>query len=335
MKKIIYLIIGVLLLFLVLGGVLVVIEDKPKDAWIDVLMIIVFSTLSILCFLRSYRLHKMHSITKTKNNASDNTISTNNKHSNASNYKKKQQNHENFHSNLPSTNVTKSEFDTKPKFKLKNSKYSKLTKIKPTIHSEALADKNISNESEQLTSKLLDFNYTKARTLTDSFVVLDFETTGLKYDDNEIIQYGIAEFKGGKLIKEKSQFFKPSKPISKRITKITGITNEFLEDKPSLNKELLEELHAYIANKTIVAHNASFDMRFLLYNFYKYNIDHNKFRVIDTLKFSRKYINETPNHKLVTLKEHFNLDDGVSHDALNDCRATGNLMLLLNERSNI
>ena len=50
MKKIIYLIIGVLLLFLVLGGVLVVIEDKPKDAWIDVLMIIVFSTLSILCF---------------------------------------------------------------------------------------------------------------------------------------------------------------------------------------------------------------------------------------------------------------------------------------------
>ena len=50
MKKIIYLIIGVLFLFLVLGGVLVVIEDKPKDAWIDVLMIIVFSTLSILCF---------------------------------------------------------------------------------------------------------------------------------------------------------------------------------------------------------------------------------------------------------------------------------------------
>ncbi|WP_210124148.1 MULTISPECIES: hypothetical protein [unclassified Staphylococcus] len=52
MKKIIYLIIGVLLLFLVLGGVLVVIEDKPKDAWIDVLMIIVFSTLSILCFFK-------------------------------------------------------------------------------------------------------------------------------------------------------------------------------------------------------------------------------------------------------------------------------------------
>ncbi|MEX6343728.1 hypothetical protein [Staphylococcus ureilyticus] len=98
-KKIIYLIIGVLLLFLVLGGVLVVIEDKPKDAWIDVLMIIVFSTfVNTMFFKISYRLHKMHSITKTKNNASDNTISTNNKHSNASNYKKKQQNHENFDS---------------------------------------------------------------------------------------------------------------------------------------------------------------------------------------------------------------------------------------------
>lgn len=335
MKKIIYLVIGVLLLFLVLGGVLVVIEDKPKDAWIDILMIIGFSTLAILCFLKFYHLHKMQSQTKTKKNVSHNAISTNSKHSNTSNYKQKQQKCNNLSSNPPATSTINSECDIKPKFKLKNSKYNKLTKAKTSNHSKLLADDYTSNESETSTSKSLDFNYTKARTLTDSFVVLDFETTGLKYDENEIIQYGIAEFKNGKLIKEKSQFFKPTKPISKRIVKITGITNDFLEDKPNINKELLEELHTCISNKTIVAHNASFDMKFLLYNFYKYNIDYNKFRVIDTLKFSRKYINETPNHKLVTLKEHFNLDDGVSHDALNDCRATGNLMMLLNERANI
>lgn len=43
-------------------------------------------------------------------------------------------------------------------------------------------------------------------------------------------------------------------------------------------------------------------------------------------------INETPNHKLETLKEYFNLDDGESHQALNDAKATGQLALLLIDR---
>ncbi|MCG2351251.1 hypothetical protein ACKI6N_05645 [Staphylococcus epidermidis] len=43
-------------------------------------------------------------------------------------------------------------------------------------------------------------------------------------------------------------------------------------------------------------------------------------------------IHETPNHKLPTLKAYFNLDDGSSHDAINDARATGKLALLLLER---
>lgn len=346
MKKIIYLIIGVLLLFLALGGILVVIEDKPKDAWIDVLMIIVFSTFALICFIKSYKLYKIQPNKEIKKHISENVTTKKTKPPIAPKSKLKKGTYRRLFLNKP---VKKEEHliyeafnrDINPnytynvKYKLVKAKYNNLTLRKPFKDIEALVVENDSNELEQPISKPLDLNYTKARTLTYSFVVLDFETTGLKYDENEIIQYGIAEFKDGHLIKEKTQFFKPNKPISKRITKITGITNEFLGDKPPLNRKLLEELNTYISNKTIVAHNASFDMKFLLYNFHKYNVNHNKFRVIDTLKFSRKYINETPNHKLVTLKEHFNLDDGVSHDALNDCKATGNLMMILNQRANV
>lgn len=186
--------------------------------------------------------------------------------------------------------------------------------------------------NETSSHNLHNFIYTKARTLSDSFVVLDFETTGLKYDEHKIIQYAVIEYKKGNIINETMQYINPGVEISKRITKLTGITNEMVKDKPFIEEEL-ERINDLIRGKTIVAHNASFDMKFLLYQFNKNNIKYDKFRVIDTLKFARNYIHETPNHKLKTLKDYFNLDDGKSHNSLNDCRATGRLALLLYERS--
>lgn len=209
-------------------------------------------------------------------------------------------------------------------------KENELLKMKLDLKEQYI--KEIEQKSSNKINGSLDLSYTKARTLTDTFVVLDFETTGLKYNENEIIQYGIVEYEKGKIINEHTEYFKPDTPISKRIERITGITNEFLEDKPKLDSSKLEYLHKLICGKTLVAHNAPFDMKFLLYQFYLNEIKHEKFRVIDTLTFSRKLIKETPNHKLQTLKEHFNLDDGDSHNALNDCRATGNLLILLMNR---
>lgn len=181
-------------------------------------------------------------------------------------------------------------------------------------------------------SSELDFSYTKVRKIPSTFVVLDFETTGLNYKENEIIQYGIVEFKDGNVINEFTKFFKPDQPVGKTVMRKTGITNEFLEDKPRISKEYMEELLLLLGSKTIVAHNAPFDMKFLLKNLHDFNIEHEKFRVFDTLTASRRLIHETQNYKLETLKEYFNLDGGESHQALNDAKATGQLALLLINR---
>ncbi|MEX6340779.1 PolC-type DNA polymerase III [Staphylococcus arlettae] len=183
-------------------------------------------------------------------------------------------------------------------------------------------------------TKELDLSYTKAKKLTPDFVVLDFETTGLDYKENEIIQFGVVEYKDGKVVDEYSKYFKPNKPVGKTVMRKTGITNDFLEDKPKISKEHLEELKNLLEGKTIVAHNAPFDLKFLLKNLYDFNVEHKKFRVFDTLTYARRLIDETPNHKLETLKNYFDLDDGFSHNALNDCRATGNLALMLINRMN-
>lgn len=207
-------------------------------------------------------------------------------------------------------------------------------KVKEDYFSTLFSLENSSKEKVEpsRSSTHLDLSYTKARKLTSTFVVLDFETTGLNYKDNEIIQYGVVEFKDGNVINEFTKFFKPDQPVGKTVMRKTGITNEFLEDKPRISKEYMKELLLLLGGKTIVAHNAPFDMKFLLKNLHDFNIEHEKFRVFDTLTASRRLISETPNHKLETLKEYFNLDDGESHQALNDAKATGQLALLLIDR---
>ncbi|SUM33714.1 DNA polymerase III polC-type [Staphylococcus gallinarum] len=71
---------------------------------------------------------------------------------------------------------------------------------------------------------------------------LILKQTGLKYDINEIIQYGIVEFKDGIIVNEHTQYFKPDKPVGKTVMRKTGITNEFLENKPKLSIYHLKEL---------------------------------------------------------------------------------------------
>ncbi|MEX6291558.1 PolC-type DNA polymerase III [Staphylococcus saprophyticus] len=227
----------------------------------------------------------------------------------------------------------------KMKLNLKENYIQKLEEKENT----KLLDEDTSNNDEDLVvepnppindERVLDLSYTKAKKLTPDFVVLDFETTGLDYKENEIIQFGVVEYQEGKVVDEYSKYFKPNKPVGKTVMRKTGITNDFLEDKPKISKEDLEELKNLLEEKTIVAHNAPFDLKYLLKNLHDFNINHKKFRVFDTLTHSRRLIKETPNHKLETLKNYFDLDDGLSHNALNDCRATGNLALLLINRMN-
>jgi len=75
----------------------------------------------------------------------------------------------------------------------------------------------------------------------------------------------------------------------------------------------------------IVAHNASFDMKFLLTNMMFHGIEHKKYRVIDTLSLARKHIDFTKNHKLETMKSFLNLNHLSSHEALHDCYVTSEL----------
>lgn len=166
-------------------------------------------------------------------------------------------------------------------------------------------------------------HYQKSQKFVDDVVVLDFETTGLSPERSEIIQIGAIKFEKAKMVDQFARYARASRPIPAKITQITGITDETVKDAPALKESLLE-LRDFIGDYPIVAHNASFDLKFLLANYHRYDIAYPSPTVIDTLTLARKYIRQTPNHKLTTLKQFLRMEV-QSHDAIDDCKVTGQL----------
>lgn len=309
MKKILYYTTLLFSLLVVLGGIMDISENGMD--FLDLILLLLFISLSIFSV---YKLSQLNTKNKKK------SVVQNEKYTrNQSNESKEQIESLNMELTLKEEYIRKLEKEREESISKKS--------LNQSIETDVLK-----NEDNTLGVVPLDLTYTKARKIDNSFVVLDFETTGLKYDEHEIIQYGVVEFKDGIIVNEYTQYFKPDKPVGKTVMRKTGITNEFLEDKPKISRSYLEELKRLLEGNTIIAHNAPFDMKFLIKNLHNFNVPHRKFRVFDTLSASRRLIHETPNHKLETLKNHFSLDDGDSHEALNDARATGKLALLLVER---
>lgn len=99
--------------------------------------------------------------------------------------------------------------------------------------------------------------------LTGEFCVFDTETTGLDPGVEYLTEIGAVLVRNGEVVAEFDTFVKPGKPITPKITELTGITNEMVEDAPS-EAEALQKFLDFAGGRILVAHNGhSFDMRFM------------------------------------------------------------------------
>ncbi|MFZ3196903.1 MAG: 3'-5' exonuclease, partial [Bacillus mycoides] len=112
-------------------------------------------------------------------------------------------------------------------------------------------------------------------------------------------------------------YVNPERSIPDRITSLTGITNYRVSDAPTI-EEVLPLFLAFLHTNVIVAHNASFDMRFLKSNVNMLGLPEPKNNVIDTVFLAKKYMKHAPNHKLETLKRMLGIRLS-SHNAFDDC----------------
>jgi len=158
-------------------------------------------------------------------------------------------------------------------------------------------------------------------------VILDFETTGLSpnYGDRTI-EVGAVLVTNNRITDRFQSLMNPGMKISSFIEDYTGITNRMLSDAPAIN-EVMQKLKSFIARHPLVAHNASFDSRFLDAEFGRINHRRvNEFAC--SMLISRRIYPDAPNHRLETLVRYKSLKtDGIHHRALADAEMTAHLWI--------
>lgn len=153
------------------------------------------------------------------------------------------------------------------------------------------------------------------------YVVIDFETTGLKPAKDEIIEMAAVRVVNGKITETFSQLVKPSHAVSLKITDITNITNDMLMSAPSINR-VLPQFLGFIGNDVLVGHNIeNFDSQFLAIACLRFRFALNN-QIVDTLPLAQQTLPKLKNHKLETLCDHFKVKNQNAHRALSDCEAT-------------
>lgn len=161
----------------------------------------------------------------------------------------------------------------------------------------------------------------------ETVVVLDFETTGLSPNQGDrAIEIGAVKLVNGKVVESFQELMNPGCRISGFIEDYTGITNRMLK-KAAPCEVVMKQFHQFIGTANLVAHNASFDGRFLGAEFER--IDHAlECEFACSMLIARRIYQDAPNHKLGTLVNYKNLpNDGTFHRALADAQMTAHLWL--------
>jgi DNA polymerase-3 subunit epsilon len=155
------------------------------------------------------------------------------------------------------------------------------------------------------------------------FVVLDLETTGGAPDGGGITEIGAVKVRGGEQIGEFATLVNPGSPIPPLITVLTGITQAMVLPAPTI-EQVLPPLLEFLTGAVFVAHNAAYDTGFLKAACAKHGYAWPKPRVLDTAAMARRLllVDEVPNNKLSTLATYFRTTSRPIHRALDDARAT-------------
>ncbi len=166
-------------------------------------------------------------------------------------------------------------------------------------------------------------------------IVIDTETTGLEPEKgHRIIEIGCIELVDRKLTGNTfHKYINPGREVEEEALSITGITNDFLRDKPSF-AEIMAEFLAFINGAELIAHNANFDVGFINHEI-KLTAPNkgslaNYVTVLDTLSLARKKFPGQRNTLDAICKRYkIDLSERKLHGALLDAQLLTEAYLLM------
>ncbi|WNM25683.1 DEDD exonuclease domain-containing protein [Demequina capsici] len=166
-----------------------------------------------------------------------------------------------------------------------------------------------------------------------TFVVVDLETTGGSPETSAITEIGAVKTVGGEVVGEFQTLVDPGGPIPPMIVALTGITDAMVMAAPRI-ETVLPSFLEFLGDAVLVAHNARFDVGFLKAACRLHGYPWPGNEVVDTLLLARRATTkeEAPNKKLGTLARVFGTQVTPNHRALDDARATSEILHGMLER---
>lgn len=165
----------------------------------------------------------------------------------------------------------------------------------------------------------------KGQNLQDDYVVFDIETTGFSPVNNRIIEIGAVKVSGGEIVDRYSTFVNPDVPIPFEIEKLTGIHDDMVVDSPMID-EILPQFLEFCEGCILVAHNANFDMSFIIENCNRLGYPQ-EFTYVDTVGIARVLLPNQAKHTLDAVAKTLGISLENHHRAVDDAEATAHIFV--------
>ena len=162
-------------------------------------------------------------------------------------------------------------------------------------------------------------------------IVLDTETTGLSVKEgHRVVEIGCIELDN--LIPTKNKFhsyLNPERKVSEKAFEVHGYSDEFLSSQKKFT-EIAEDFLNFIEGKSLIIHNAEFDIGHLNNELSLLGKKKITNKIIDTLELAREKFPGSPSN-LDALCKRFRIDNSkrIQHTALIDCELLGKVYINL------
>ena len=175
-----------------------------------------------------------------------------------------------------------------------------------------------------------DWRTARGASLEDeAFVVVDVETTGSRpYDGDRVTEIAVVRVQGGVATTVFDTLINPQRSIPPSIVAITNITWEMVRQAPTF-AGVCDQLLGVLEGHVFVAHNASFDWRFLSAEIERVTRRPLEGKRLCTVRMARRLVPQLSRRNLDALSAYYGIENGARHRAGGDAIATAQILLRL------
>ena len=162
------------------------------------------------------------------------------------------------------------------------------------------------------------------------YAIIDIETTGSTYKSGKITEIAIFIHDGFEIVDSFSSLINPECYISDFITRLTGIDNEMVRKAPRFH-EVARKVVEMTTGTVFVAHNVSFDYKFIQEEFIRLGYDYQR-KTLCTVRMGRKYLPGHRSYSLGKICGELGISINGRHRAAGDALATVKLFEMIMDR---